>query len=545
MTGNFTLEELNRAYQDFSEKLFNEIKNLKQEREELQVKTSTNNTNIRTLSGDRRDLFFVVDNEEYFRSVDNSQEMSDSLKALKLFKDRGYTENTLIPKIINDVFSSPLFSEEMTKLQEEISSNEIKSASLKNLIDELEEVRSGKELSIRVVSEYAKKFGYDTITYRKIMLSYLRRGSKKNNNKREERIELSIKEPVMYGEQLSFDLPSYTAPVEDKPTTFIPSEYKETKEEIKEETTNEEEFIKPFSTDLNFAPELSEEEIAFNLEAEREIEELKSRYYEISDVYNSTIGDYNELLSNYYLVVDRLTPLQKYNYQMLEDIGQTKEQLGDYTEEYAQSIALKIFEIKEKIEKKLAAIKENEFKSPRDIEELDSLVKSFNTECTKLQLVNEKLKVENGPELPENPLVYFLTDTSGNLVIDTSDKNLMDSFEKLARYDKPDSFMKRASIKNKNDNLGTTVYSSRTDNSIINYIRVETNGGMGMMILNGSPLSNGYKDSYRSAEALINQKSLLIKAQLSLIKSQDPEYLSIQDNVRKQLSGQTLVVRGE
>ena len=105
--------------------------------------------------------------------------------------------------------------------------------------------------------------------------------------------------------------------------------------------------------------------------------------------------------------------------------------------------------------------------------------------------------------------------------------------------------MKRASIKNKNDNLGTTVYSSRTDNSIINYIRVETDGGMGMMILNGSPLSNGYKDSYRSAEALINQKSLLIKAQLSLIKSQDPEYLSIQDNVRKQLSGQALVVRGE
>ena len=79
----------------------------------------------------------------------------------------------------------------------------------------------------------------------------------------------------------------------------------------------------------------------------------------------------------------------------------------------------KIFEIKEKIEKKLAAIKENEFKSPRDIEELDSLVKSFNTECTKLQLVNEKLKVENGPELPENPLVYFLTDKPHHLQLFT------------------------------------------------------------------------------------------------------------------------------
>lgn len=522
MTGTYSLEELESAYREFSLKLFNEIKSLKKEKEENDIKISNNRTNIKVLSGNKRDPLFILNNEEFLNSIDSSKEMSDFLSALRLFSDKGFLDNSCVPEICNNIYNSSVFKNEIVRLNEEIKDIQRKNSSLILLIDSLEDLKSLKEISLDLVSEYAEKFNFDKSMFRKVMLSFFYKGIRRSKN-----VELT--DEVVETKEVS-------EPEEEVPEEDVTLE---NPEELIDDPLGEAMKIAQ-NNDLN---PFMDEEYLLNQEIMRETEEYKKRVNEIGIRFSDIEKEYNELLNKYYMAIASLSPVEQNTYLSYVQVDDQVIDFGEYDEAYSYVSAYKVFDTKKRIEAQKSKIIDNNYSTVSQIDELEILVEEFNSECKKLQLIDNKL--EKGKAVPKiansTPYVYFLLDSQGNLAIDESDNELMSAYEKMAKYDKADTVIKKAGIKNKNETIKRVVFSQRVGKTkLINYIILNIGDEAGIMILNGCPYSESYKESQKNAERLIDQNSMMINAEISLIESQNPEFIELQNKVRESLINKTL-----
>ena len=544
MTGTYTYEELQSAYREFQDRLFNEIKALKKEKESLELLIRNDRTLVRVLNGSKKDPLFIIENEGYFKNVDNSKELDDFLNALKMFSEKGFLDNSVVPNICNNIYNLQSLKDEVSRLETEISESELKNIELKEKTDLLEDLKSNRMISLDLVREYAHKFEFDKSTYRKVILSYLQSLSRKTKTTQLEETPISeIKDTNIEETNTNIFVQDNTVSTNkfvqddivtsDLPSTnmFVPESEDVNEIDNEEPLTNALfEVGKELSNDLN-QPTLENPTLE-NIE-DKKLDEAKNKYKLICD-------EYNELMNKYYNIISNLPSSEQYNYTLFTEA--TKNQpfdFGEYNECYAVSVAYKVFESKKDVEEQIQLLSSSTLPSSYELDVLGLMIEEFNGECTKLQLLDNKLvksEMEQN-ELAQAQYVYFLVDSQGNLDADTSNKELMSAYEKMAKYDRVDSFVKKRSIKNKNNFIDRTVYSQRVDkNTLLNFIKVNVDNNTGIMVLNGCPLSDEYSNSQKNAERLINQKSMVIKAQINLIEKQDPEYLEIQKGIRDNLA---------
>ena len=266
--------------------------------------------------------------------------------------------------------------------------------------------------------------------------------------------------------------------------------------------------------------------------------------------YEQLKEKFRELANKYFEIINNLKPHEKEYYNQYISLNESKfkeeyiEQHNDENYDKAHSIllAIKFFELKEVIEDSIQKLSNSSpnIEEITYIEELIDELKNIGEKLEKIDTkLNEQSNEKNKASKPSN--VFFLTNEEGNILLPEDSMQLIQAYAKLAESTDVDNIIKKKPfvLKNLDIEIDRIPFAQRINDRAISFVVVKTGEGStgnGILVIASAPISgSGYVKIQNETQKVAKQHREIIKKQIELIESKNPEYYLKQEEIRKKI----------
>ena len=297
--------------------------------------------------------------------------------------------------------------------------------------------------------------------------------------------------------------------------------------------------------------EIMKKKSSVNLENKSDFESLKK-------IYDKILKKYNHLFNEYFIIINNFTEKEEEFYRSVrfkeeEELKVDEKIAKNYDDAYAKVLAMRIFDMKDNIDKLMVEIKNNEYQKQSDIKYLQMTIKDFSDLCVKLDSLCKDMK-EKEREITsvKEPLIFFLTSTGNvntlidNEVLDKHNSDLMGFIKEAEEgivQSRDNTSRVKLNMGEKNSKiLGKTVFAYEKGETEISFVVLKrdnnSNNKDAILVITASPKEKG--TLIENTIKIIKENKTKILRRIGLLEKRDPQEIGIQEIIMDEIKSKTL-----
>lgn len=478
-----------KYWNNFISLIKGDINKLHSELRSIDIEIKKSERLSRILQNGQNNIEYLLSHKDYVLAIDAS--LSKKFDILNAFSELNGLENAVAIRTLNEI----LCNEKLKRVVDELDTLIDERDSIYEEIDKLSDLVRGVSFDKEIIIKYANEHNLNDQELVGVLLYPIYKSAKRansNSKKKKESLDQNEKESLDISEQES--LPSLTTEVD---------------------ISNYEEYF----------------------------DNVSNRY----DVLKESS---KLIIDKYYGILQSITPQEKQFYteynSITEEEFKSQKFHGKYDEAVSKIYAIKLFEIKDVIERTINMIASKSHIEKDDVDYLNECLDEYESIVNNIKEIEEKNKKYNGKldEIEESK-VFFLTDKKSEPFIPDSvrdcQSNLISIIEKANEESIQDGVESKIIPLEKIDKrfkkeVNRTVFSVRNNEIIVSYIILNsdtelTNGGI--IILTASLLNpNTILDD---TNRVIKENREQLVRQIEAIERGDPQQLGLQATIRDEI----------
>ena len=449
---NTKIIEMKRKWEEFIRLIHKDKDDLIRQKSEIDEDIKKNKRAESAIKNSKNNIKILIDHKKSIIDIDSTLETQ--FKILESFRDRDNLDNAVAIKIYKSIVSSPT----LAKVPSTLISLKGSRDTLEESIDKLEDIISGTIYEEETISKLCRKHGFTEEEIGYIVLYPLYRAKRKEVYKKP---ELKRKTPEKNVKEVELEKPVVkmeNTKVEEKAEEIT----KVIEEEVKEERKLADESYEDF-------------------------------YNEIKSKYNYLNSKRRPLINKYFVAVNNMSETLKRSYikyltmESSELEGQTEEEFANREiKEKANIAAIKLFDMRKKINGLIDAIEESKYRDVESIDILEKSVRSFEIMVDELKALDKEVQKEEAEEeIKDNTNVFFATSRMGEHFIPDfikaqgNEKSLVGVIRKGQKglNEEKNERISRLKIYDKKykEECGNNIYAITNYSVVVSYIRIKAN----------------------------------------------------------------------
>ena len=447
-----SLLEIKKQWENFVQLIYQDLRDLLDQQRKNRIEIRKLERVEKVIQHSKNNIEFLILHKETLLSLDPSLEKS--FKILEAFKGRNNLDNAVAIRTYKGIVSSPAISNAKSTLISLKGSRDV----LDESIDKIKDLITGTAYDKETISKLCRKNGLSEEQIKAILIYPLLKTSRKEKPKK---VEVKRKTPEKNVKEVKLEKPVVkmeNTKVEEKAEEIT----KVIEEEVKEERKLADESYEDF-------------------------------YKEIKSKYNYLNSKRRHLINKYFVAVNNMSETLKRSYvkyltmESSELEGQTEEEFANREiKEKANIAAIKLFDMRKKINGLIDAIEESKYRDVESIDILEKSVRSFEIMVDELKVLDKEVQKEEAEkEIKDNTNVFFATSRMGEHFIPDfiksqgNEKSLVGVIRKGQKglNEEKNERISRLKIYDKKykEECGNNIYAITNYSVVVSYIRIKAN----------------------------------------------------------------------
>ena len=447
-----SLLEIKKQWENFVQLIYQDLRDLLDQQRKNRIEIRKLERVEKVIQHSKNNIEFLILHKETLLSLDPSLEKS--FKILEAFKGRNNLDNAVAIRTYKGIVSSPAISNAKSTLISLKGSRDV----LDESIDKIKDLITGTAYDKETISKLCRKNGLSEEQIKAILIYPLLKTSRKEKPKK---VEVKRKTPEKNVKEVKLEKPVVkmeNTKVEEKAEEIT----KVIEEEVKEERKLADESYEDF-------------------------------YKEIKSKYNYLNNKRRHLINKYFVAVNNMSETLKRSYvkyltmESSELEGQTEEEFANREiKEKANIAAIKLFDMRKKINGLIDAIEESKYRDVESIDILEKSVRSFEIMVDELKVLDKEVQKEEAEkEIKDNTNVFFATSRMGEHFIPDfiksqgNEKSLVGVIRKGQKglNEEKNERISRLKIYDKKykEECGNNIYAITNYSVVVSYIRIKAN----------------------------------------------------------------------
>ena len=509
-----SLLEIKKQWENFVQLIYQDLRDLLDQQRKNRIEIRKLERVEKVIQHSKDNIEFLILHKETLLSLDPSLEKS--FKILEAFKGRNNLDNAVAIRTYKGIVSSPAISKAKSTLISLKGSRDV----LDESIDKIKDLITGTAYDKETISKLCRKNGLSEEQIKAILIYPLLKTSRKEKPKK---VEVKRKTPEKNVEEVKLE----------KPVVKMEN----TKVEEKQEEKKAEEITQVIEEEVKEERKLADES-------------YEDFYNEIKSKYNYLNSKRRPLINKYFVAVNNMSETLKRSYikyltmESSELEGQTEEEFANREiKEKANIAAIKLFDMRKKINGLIDAIEESKYRDVESIDILEKSVRSFEIMVDELKALDKEVQKEEAEkEIKDNTKVFFATERGEHFIPDFikeqgNEKSLAGIIRKgqLGLDEEKNERITRLKIYDSKykEECGNNFYAITNYSVVVSYIKIKAivhgEEQDAILILTAIPAEKGGKsDIQKVTKDLLKKHRDTIIRQIKAIEKGDVQEIGLQ-----------------